>query len=332
MSSEIFSIIKKITFKRVLNLASSEFSYFISYVLKRRVLPSFPVSLSVEPTNCCNLSCPHCPTGLKTLTRKQGNITLDSYYKVIDETSSKLVYLMLYFQGEPFLNKDIIKMIEYAEQKGLYVMTSTNAHFINEENVQNIVESGLDKLIISLDGITEEVYTTYRRGGKLEKVRDAIKSVVACKKKLMSKKPFIELQFIVFSHNEHQIDDAKKLSKELGVDKISFKSAQIYDINNNFCFLPSNEKYSRYKLSASGNHTLKRTIKRGCYKMWSSAVITWDGNLVPCCYDKDANFIMGNINEKKLKEILGSPSYLTFRNNILKKRALYKMCSNCIEK
>ena len=123
-------------------------------------------------------------------------------------------------------------MVSYASSKGMYTATSTNAHFLTDEMAKKTVESGLDRLIISLDGTTQEVYEQYRREGDIEKVIEGARNIVKWKRKLKSKTPFVFFQFLVVRPNEHQIEEVKKLAKEVGVDEVRFKTAQIYDYEN----------------------------------------------------------------------------------------------------
>jgi len=148
------------------------------------------------------------------------NETIDSVYK-------DLIYLIFYFQGEPYLNPSFLDMVAYARKKGIYTATSTNAHYLTEENAKKTVESGLDRLIISIDGTTQEVYEQYRVGGKLDKVMEGARNIVKWKKALKSKTPFVFFQFLVVKPNEHQIEDIKALGAEIGVDAVRFKTAQV---------------------------------------------------------------------------------------------------------
>lgn len=328
---DFLNILSKLTIKRLVNYEFNKHSYQLSTLLKKSINFSNPVSLSIEPTSFCNLKCPQCPTGLRALTRPQGYMDFTDFKKIIDETASHLLYLMLYFQGEPFLNKHIVEMIKYAHSKKIYVMTSTNAQTIDDTLAKKIVDSGLDKIIISMDGSSNQIFSRYRIGGELSKVINAISYITNYKKQVKSKKPFVEVQFLVLKHNEHEIKDAQKLAEQLNADKLSFKTTQIYDIANNAHLLPLNDKYSRYFKNAKGNFSLKKKIRNKCYKMWSSAVITWDGRLVPCCYDKDATYTFGNLKEEKLSTIWRSNDYNKFRDNILKNRKDIEMCVNCGE-
>ena len=149
------------------------------------------------------------------------------------------------------------------------------------------------------------------------------------KKKLKSSTPHIVLQFIVFGHNEHEKEEVKKLGKEMGVDEVKLKSAQIYDFKNE-SLLPTHEKYTRYK-KKDGKYSIKNTLMNHCWRMWSSAVITWDGKVIPCCFDKDAHYQIGTIENTSFKKIWLDNSYHDFRNKVLVNRNSIDICTNCTE-
>jgi radical SAM protein with 4Fe4S-binding SPASM domain len=253
------------------------------------------------------------------------------FQKTIDELYDKLIYLTFYFQGEPYLNPNFLDMVKYASQKKIFTFTSTNAHYLNDENAKRTVESGLDKLIISIDGTTQEVYEQYRVGGNLDKVIEGTKNILKWKRQLKSRTPYIVFQFLVVKPNEHQMEDAKRLTKELGVDEIKFKTAQVYNYENGNELIPDNIAYSRYKKNADGTYSIKNKLLNQCWRMWSGCVITWDGLVVPCCFDKDAQHRLGNLKETSLKEVWHSEGYNNFRSSILNSRKEIDICSNCTE-
>src|SRR5678809_979020 len=177
----------------------------------------------------------------------------DFFSETIDQLSKDLLYLVFYFQGEPYLNPSFLNMVKYASGKKIYTATSTNAHYLNDANAQRTIESGLDRLIISIDGTTQEVYQQYRVGGQLDKVIEGAKNIIRWKKELKSKTPFVVFQFLVVKPNEHQIEDIKRLAKEVGVDQVRFKTAQVYDYENDpHHLIPTIDKYSRYRRDADG--------------------------------------------------------------------------------
>lgn len=290
-----------------------------------------PIALAIEPTTSCNLRCPECPSGLRSFSRPIGMLTPEFFKKTIDELSSTLWYLTFYFQGEPYLNKDFLEMVSYAHSKNIYTTTSTNAHYLTDEMAKKTVESGLDRLIISIDGTTQETYQQYRVGGNLQKVIEGTQRVIEWKKKLKSAKPFVVFQFLVVKPNEHQIPEVKALAKKLGVNKVALKTAQIYDYENGSNLIPENPKYSRYIHNKDGTYAFKNQLLNRCWKMWHSCVITWDGRVVPCCFDKDAAHSMGELSEKSFQEVWNGNAYQNFRNALLQSRSEIDICKNCTE-
>lgn len=320
--------LKKINLIKLINLVKVYTSYFISNILKRNIYWGQPVSISVETNNLCNLKCIECYCGQDKITRPSGYIDFELYRKIVDESAQKLLNLFLYFQGEPFMHRQIFEFIAYAHKKNVFVTTSSNGHFFTDENARKTVLSGLDKLIISLDGTTQNVYEIYRKNGNIEKVIAGIKNIVRLKKELKSQKPYIVLQFLVLVINEHQITEIKHLAKELKVDKLELKSVQIYDFEQNIGLLPSNQKYNRYKKTTEG-YIIKSKLRNKCWRLWNSTVITWDGNILPCCYDKDAKYIFGNVKSSNISDILNNKNSKNFRIKILKSRKTIPICNNC---
>ena len=187
------------------------------------------------------------------------------------------------------MNPDFLTFIQQAKAKKIYSSTSTNAHFIDAKKAEEIVESGLDRLIISIDGLTQKTYENYRINGKLEKVIEGAKQMVKAKEKLKSNTPHLIFQFLVVKPNEHEINDVFKLAKELKIDEVRLKSAQVYAYENGNPLIPEQEKYSRYKRQKDGTYKMKYETGNHCWRMWSSTVFTWDGKVVPCCFDKMLN-------------------------------------------
>lgn len=306
-------------------------SYWISRYKKKPVIWGLPFSLSIEPTTACNLGCPECPSGLKKFTRPTGKMNLDHHRKILDKVSKSVFYINYYFQGEPFLHPQFLELIKDAKKHKIYTATSTNAHFIDETKAEEIVKSGLDRLIISIDGLTQETYENYRVHGKLNKVISGTKHMIAAKKKLKSSTPHLIFQFLAVKPNEHEIPEVFELGKKMGIDEVRIKSAQLYDFKNGNPLMPDSEKYSRYKLQSDGTYRLKYTLENKCWRMWSSTVFTWDGKVVPCCFDKDAQHILGDIDNVSMQELWKSEKYQDFRFNILNNRNQIDICKNCSE-
>ncbi|MCF7858708.1 MAG: SPASM domain-containing protein [Candidatus Cloacimonetes bacterium] len=282
----------------------------------------------IEPTNICNLKCPLCPTGNGTLKRAKGFMKLDTFKKIIDDIHETAIMVVLWNQGEPYLNKEFSKMVKYASDKGLFTLVSTNGNI--DYAAKDIINSGLDSMIISVDGATQKTYNKYRVNGELEKVLTNINEIVKTKKQLKKKNPLLRWQFLVMKHNERELEDIKQMSSDLGVDVLELKSIQIYskdDINN---FLPQNPKYRRYKVNGE-NFKLKFGIKNRCRRLWTNAVINWDGEVAICCFDKDGEYKIGNVISTNLTKLWKNDKMRKVRDQILKDRYQIPICRNCLE-
>ena len=285
--------------------------------------PSFA---SYEPTNICNLSCEMCPSGKGLLKRPRGTADMDLYRKFITENRETLIDIILHFQGEPLMYKQLGEMIAFARQNRIYTMFSTNGQLL-AQNIDIIRNARPDRIIVSLDGLSDETYTKYRVGGKVQNVLNGLEKLSQLP---ANERPFIELQFLVFSHNEHEIPELQKLKKKYHIDKITLKSAQIYE-NSQVDFLPENKNFSRYEVSESGSFRLKNGIKNQCKRLIFGTVVCFDGRVVPCCFDKDADHEFGSIANQSLHEIRNSKKYIDFVNKVFSNRNEISICNNCTE-
>lgn len=329
--TDTLNFISKFSAVKTVNAVSVLSSFYFSKWTKQPVQWGMPLNVSIEPTTNCNLGCPECPSGLKSFTRPTGNLELEFYKKTVDELADKLIYLYFYFQGEPYLHPKFLELVKYASKKKIYTVTSTNAHFLTERKAKETVQSGLDRILISIDGTNQETYEQYRVGGSLEKVIEGTKNLVKAKRELKSKTPHIVFQFLVVKPNEHQIEDVKRLAKEIGVDEVKLKTAQVYDFENGNELIPTIDQYSRYQKQANGQYRIKNELLNHCWKLWHSTVVTWDGKVVPCCFDKDAQHQLGDLHTKSFAEIWQSNLYQSFRSRILKSRREIDICTNCSE-
>lgn len=324
------NLLKYFTIKRAVNALTIVLSFNLSKLFRKPIVWGMPISFSIEPTNHCNLKCPECPSGLGALTRPLGLLDFNDFKNWIDQIKGTGFYVQLFFQGEPFINKHLPEMIKYAQMNKVYISISTNGHFINEKNVNQILESAPDKLIYSVDGLDEESYQKYRVGGTFKQADEGLRLIIKRRNELKKKKPFVEFQFIVMKQNEHQIDEVKKYCKDVGVDKLVFKTMQISSYENALKFLPANPKYRRY-LVKDGKFSIKNKLKNHCFALWRTSVITWDGKVVPCCFDKDAEYTLGILNGKSFSDIWKSDEYQNFRSSVLANRSQTKICTNCTE-
>jgi len=294
-------------------------------------MAGLPISISLEPTTACNLRCPECPSGLRSFTRPTGNLKQELFHRVIDDIGDTLWSLTFYFQGEPYIHPAFLDMVRHASERGIYTITSTNAHFLDEERAERTVRSGLRRLIISIDGTDQDTYAAYRREGDLSKVIAGAERVVAWKRRLKSATPHVVLQFLVVRPNEHQVPEVRALAQRIGVDDLWLKTAQVYDPRDDHPLIPAQDRFSRYRRSTDGTWQVKNALQNDCWRMWRGCVITWDGRVVPCCFDKDAHHVLGDLKQTGFHDLWHGEAYRDFRRTLLTSRSSIDMCRNCSE-
>jgi len=308
------------------NLALAGSSYFGSLFSHDKVMVrGMPVSISAELTNICNLNCPECSSGSGQMTRQRGFMDIGLFRRIIKELKPYLYNINLYFQGEPMLHPLFFSFVESC--RGIHSTVSTNGHFLSPDNSEKIVSSGLNRLIVSIDGTDQESYSAYRINGNLETVLEGLKSVSNVRDRHKSSMK-LEIQFLVNRINEHQIPQVRSLAKSLGA-YLTIKSMQIINEENTGLWLPADRKYSRYEM-VNSKFVIKNRMPDRCARLWFNPVITWDGKVIPCCFDKDAEHIMGDLNQESFSEIWNGPRYRVFRKAILKDRSMIEICRNCI--
>lgn len=328
---DVIPYAKCLTLHRIWNALLVWMSFYTSRMFGHTVHWGLPISLSIEPTTACNLGCPECPSGLKMFSRPTGNIDSGDFRSWIDQVSRYAIHLNFYFQGEPFIHRDFLIMVSHAHSRGMFTSTSTNAHFLTDEVARKTVQSGLSRLIISIDGTTQEVYEQYRVHGKLDQVLRGAQAIIRAKRELNSAYPQVIFQFLVVRPNEHQVADILRLGSEMGADEVRLKTAQVYDYRQGNPLIPTQEKYSRYMRLKDGTYRVKNRLDNHCWRMWSGCVITWNGKVVPCCFDKDATHVLGDLSEQSLSTIWNGEQYRAFRGAVFESRGKIDICANCSE-
>ena len=307
-----------------INLLRSGYSYLKSNISGNASISGMPVSLGIELTNNCNLNCPECTSGSGALTRKRGYMEMDLFEKIINETGSYLYNINLYFQGESMLHPQLFSFL--GKITHIHTVLSTNGHFLSWENSEELVKSGLNQLIVSLDGMDQDTYSEYRKKGNIDTVRRGIKNVADAKKKFRSQIE-LEIQFLVNRFNEKQIPEIIRYASELKVS-LKLKSMQIINKENIIHWLPLEAKYGRYR-QKDRDYEIKSPLHNKCMRLWFNPVVTWDGKVLPCCFDKDAEHVMGDLNLESFREIWNGPKYKIFRERVLSGRRMIEICRNC---
>jgi radical SAM protein with 4Fe4S-binding SPASM domain len=313
----------------------------LQLAMRSSFILGYPYSLVIESTNICNLKCPLCPTGMGIPGREKGKMRLVNFKKIIDEIGGYVYSLRLENWGEPLLNEDIYDAISYAKLKKICVSFNTNLTFLTEENAERLILSGLDHIKISLDGATPETYTQYRIGGDFKRVVENIKALISRRRLLNKNNPFIEIQFIIMKHNEHELKDIKRLCADLKVDALLLEKARpdmreelfnsdARSIEKFREWLPTNSKYSVFDYNTKD----RKARPQNCSYLWTTAVINWDGSVVPCCSIYDEQYDFGNILEQGLRGIWNGDKYRAARMLMGrgKNNGIETACLNCFRR
>jgi len=292
--------------------------------------PGGPVSAFIEPTNVCNLRCPLCACGTGVFTRPRGRMSYMAFRRIIDSLPSSVRELYLWGQGEPFMAPGFLDMVRYASSRGFRTVTSTNGHFLDEPDI--IIDSGLDVLIVSVDGTDAGTYESYRRGGDFEKVVEGISRLSeAIKKK--GRGPVVELQCIATRDTVSGLVGFESFAASLGVRHAVVKTVQAASMENGGSFLPEDMDLTRYRRNGKGGLEPERRFPLGnrCLRIYYSLQIDWQGNVLPCCFDKDSEFVMGNVFNDTVGTIWNSPEFRSFRRTLAIKGRVFPMCRDCTE-
>jgi radical SAM protein with 4Fe4S-binding SPASM domain len=316
------------TASRLFNWCLLNISYLLSCLTGSVFVWGFPFTLSVETSGKCQLSCPECPIGIAQ--NHAGKLlSPELFQKIIAQTHKHLLYMSLYFQGEAFLNPNIYDFIKRARSKRIYTSISTNGNITDERWVEKLVDSGLNEIIISLDGTNSDSYNLYRVGGDFQLLIRQLNRLSSLLKTMPNVKLKVIIQFLIMRHNENEIPIVREMTKQWGFS-LRLKTIQLMNPENENSFLPRKEVYRRYK--KIGTHfVLKNPLKNHCYRLYKNPVITSLGEVRPCCFDKSGSYPMGNLNETDFKDIWKSKDYMLFRKRVFNQRKNIDICCNCTE-
>ncbi|MFN2394797.1 MAG: radical SAM/SPASM domain-containing protein [Bacteroidales bacterium] len=317
-------LLKTLSFHRIINYIKILASFRVSSLFNRNIIWSEPFSLNIETASICNLSCPECITGIGKLNRARKLAEPEYVKKILSAHHKQAFYCNLYFQGEPFLNPELFEMISLAKSFNFYTAVSTNGHFLDENTCRKVITSGLDRIIVSIDGPDDNSYNLYRKGGHFKKVCDGVKQLAFTKKRMNRQNPLLVIQMLVNKNNEKRLSDAVELANDLNADKLEFKSMQIYTETGKHEFLPETDKYNRYK----NGKTRENSSVGPCFRLWSHMVYTSDERVVPCCYDKTPDFGI-NVSNGNYGHVWKSGPMMRFRSKLFDKQSTPGICSNC---
>ena len=284
--------------------------------LGRTVLRSYPYYYLVDICNVCNLRCPLCPTGIDKLGRVQGVMRFDEYRRILDKVKRYALVVSLYNHGEPFLNKDIFAIVDYTARNNVATNVSSNFNWPVPVDTRDIVRCGLEYMTVSLDGVTQETYQQYRVDGHIEEVFENMRDLLATRKALGSNTPFIEWQFIVFKHNQHEMGRARELAAKWGVDLLRFVSpgmtpAAMGDQDLRDMFMPDDPLFwERHPALADQRGYI---YDRACFYLYRCMSIYYGGGVTPCCFTHERRHDFGDIHQGSVEDIWNNAKYRSAR-------------------
>jgi radical SAM protein with 4Fe4S-binding SPASM domain len=301
-------------------------------LLGRDVVSGLPYRYIIEPINVCNLHCPLCPTGTGALALPRGKMALSDFQRIVDSIAPYAYRIDLFNWGEPLLHKDIFAMIRYARSNGIAVRLSTNLNHFDARMAEETVASGLDEIIVSIDGADQEVYQKYRIGGNLETVLGNLKMLLAARRTAGRSTPLVNALTVVTKKNEAQVPAIQSLVENLGVDDYTPQTVAIdptkpQDITE---WLPSRGFYYYGRQSKPSP-----IIDFACSEPWEACAIMPDGTVLPCSWFHDVNFQFGNVLREPLAQIWNNEHYISARRALAgcgHTATRHTLCADCLGK
>ncbi|MFH0835810.1 MAG: radical SAM protein [Candidatus Micrarchaeota archaeon] len=295
----------------------NDFKRSVSYNLRLTRAWNKPVSLLVESTNYCNLRCITCPR--EDMTRAKGSMNFKLFKKIIDE--SLFIYSVgLHYMGEPLMNKDIFKFIDYAKQKGVnHVYLSTNVTILNEERSNRLLDTPIDAVILSLDGASKRTYERVRRNAKFEESVRNVEKFLELREK-SERKPHVYLQVIKTNETLKEMQEFRERWSGYDVE-ITCK---------NFCTW-ANQLKNAEKISKKENWYHPGGVPWPCASLWEGLVVNWDGSVVPCCYDFNSTAVIGDLKKQSVLEVWNGEPIQKIRKSQIENKPI-PLCAGCTDK
>ncbi|MFV0280800.1 MAG: radical SAM/SPASM domain-containing protein [Rhodoblastus sp.] len=289
------------------------------------VLRNKPKILAIEGTNFCNVKCIMCPRGEPDIMKREiGHMDREIFQRVLDQAEFFVDPCWLHWFGEPLMNPEIFSFIDLAKTKIPNVGISTNATLLTQERARKLLDTGLDTIIVAIDGATAESYERIRKSDRFsfEIVQRNARFFIEERNRRGQKKPHIILSSIAMQETQDELDAYTKSWKEAGADEVLIKTMTAWgDQTDDFQKL----------LTDSRAEQLRQPRQNPCLHMWQSLIVAWDGRVVPCCYDYDAKVPLGDLRTQTLEEIWNGPAYVEFRRAELEGRNDTELCRNCTD-
>lgn len=330
----------KSSLKQKIKISSNILKFWKNNLKKPLVISNKPVVAQIEPTSMCNLKCAMCirdKIGVPI-----GTMSFENFKKILNQLDS-LFKIHLSGQGEAFLNKDLFKMIDYANKRGIVVNLNTNATLFSEEVIKKICGVEIGEIAISIESTKKKEYEQIRKGANFDQVKESIKKLNYLLKK-NKKKTIVSFAVTILKENLEELSEFVRFADSLGIKKIIIQTIQEKeDYIKNYSSEAKKNTISVYKeklrekINESKKIAQEKKIEfifdeeksKGCIWPWRSIYVTWNGNVTSCCkildYKKDG---MGNLLTDNFWKIWNGEKYQMFRK-LLRKRQAPSPCKGC---
>jgi radical SAM protein with 4Fe4S-binding SPASM domain len=293
----------------------------------------YPTKAMIEVSRACNLRCPVCPVGNGSA-RTYPPMPAELFRHIVDQTCTFVQELLLHNFGEPLLHPHIVSFVAYAKERGIrHVKMHTNGLLLSAEIAAGLVEAGLDKLKVSLDGVDQATYERYRKGGNFLALIENISRLREIRERLGSSRPLIQAQCIVMRHNEGRITEFEALAKRIGADQVKFKTFNALlsgekGFSEGRSMIPEDSRLQRYTDGNAGTIRSRYKLSR-CTWPWDCLVVNADGTVVPCCYDFNADHRIGSVRDEPFRSWWSTPERRAFRRILRSAPQSISLCSRC---
>lgn len=326
-------------FKQQLKIIVNILRFFNAISKKLLIIKNKPVTAQIEPTSQCNLNCKMCIR--KKIGVPTGTMSFPDFKKILDKLD-RLYKIHLSGQGEPFLNPELIKMIKYANSRGILIMLNTNATLLTKKIIDDICNVNIGEIAISMDSPKKENYEKIRKGANFERVIYNIKKL-SYEIKKRKRKTIVSLATVILKDNLNELQEFIKLAKEVGAEKIVFQTIQEkedylakYDNNARTQMKITKERIIKQMISIQKlgnkegiNIVFDEGRSPGCIWPWRGIYVTWNGNVTTCCKILDyRNPLMGNLLDEDFWKIWNGKNYQLFRK-FLRQRKAVPACKGC---
>ena len=254
---------------------------------------AYPFVLAFDTANSCNLRCPYCLTGQGRIAARGRELNLDLLDQLLDEVSPYLLLGNLGNWGEPLLSPNVAEAVRRLHSRRIFTTISSNMSFQHDDRLKAVCDAGLDYLIVSADGATQPVYEQYRRRGRLDQVIRNIALVLDHRRSSGKSTPIVEWQFVRFRHNACEVEIARRLAADLGVDTFRMVPGVAPAEDE----VPSDEPFQ------------PRARDTYCEQLWHTVILNVDGGVAPCCYLHGKQEDFGRIQDRSLADIRQGARY-----------------------